>query len=83
MSKKAEWLVFDYDVDDLEPYQLAEHITKTCQMGYEVFKISEITTHMRINKLLNSFDGVAHDQVSLGNGDVIANKFWTRVYYKK
>lgn len=83
MSKKAEWLVFDYDVDDLEPYQLAEHITKTCQMGYEVFKISEITTHMRINKLLNSFDGVAHDQVSLGNGDVIANKLWTRVYYKK
>ena len=83
MSKKAEWLVFDYDVDDLEPYQLAEHITKTCQMGYEVFKISEITTHMRINKLLNSIDGVAHDQVSLGNGDVIANKLWTRVYYKK
>ena len=83
MSKKAEWLVFDYDVDDFEPNELGEHITKICRMGYEVFKISEITTHMRVSKLLNSFDGVAHEQVSLGNGDVIANKLWTRVYYKK
>ena len=82
MSKKAEWLVFDYDTDNFEPYQLAEHITKTCQMGYEVFKISEITSHMRVSKQVNNFDGVMHDKVSLGNGDVIANKLWTRVYYK-
>jgi glutathione peroxidase-family protein len=36
MSKKAEWLVFDYAVDDFEPSELSEHITETCQMGYEV-----------------------------------------------
>jgi hypothetical protein len=83
MSKKAEWLVFDYDADDFKPYQLAEHITKTCQMGYEVFKIREITTHMRINKLFNSFDDVIHEKISLDNGDVIANKLWARLYYKK
>ena len=52
-------------------------------MGYEVFKISEITSHMRVSKQVNNLDGVIHDKVSLGNGDVISNKLWTRVYYKK
>jgi len=83
MNKKPEWLAFDYDADDFEPYQLAEHITKTCRMGYEVFKISEITGHMRVSKQVDNFNGVIHDKVSLGNVDVIANKLWKRVYYKK
>ena len=52
-------------------------------MGYEVFKISEITSHMRVSKQVNNLDGVIHDKVSLGNVDVIANKLWKRVYYKK
>tara|TARA_B110000261_G_C12787135_1_gene238830 strand:- start:48 stop:296 length:249 start_codon:yes stop_codon:yes gene_type:complete len=81
--KKSEWFIEDYEVGEVSPNELADQITEICSRGYEVYKISEITSHVRVSKLLSSFDSVVHDSVSLGNDDILQNVNWTRVYFKK
>ena len=81
--KKSEWDIEDYEVGELSPSKLADQITEICIRGYEVYKISEITSHVKVSKLLNSFDEVVHDSVSLENGDILQHVNWTRVYFKK
>ena len=69
--KKSEWLIQDYEVGEVSPEGLADQITEICIRNYEAYKISEIKSHVRVSKLLSSFDSVVHNSVPLGNDDIL------------